>query len=187
MKKTTVLPLALSLLLGLASCGMKGTKTGETTSKGGSAEQSADTTVITAGSTEKADIEKALNLANIKPEWTYSESADAWTMAIVTAVVNAELPDYQGVSISVPGSYVKGLDTDGDGSADLSSGTASGNLVIDHDARVTSSNGQVYTADAAPVIINTGAAGYSAQSNQTAGTSYAKEGYINIACGNRGK
>ena len=39
----------------------------------------------------------------------------------------------------------------------------------------------------APVITNTGAAGYSAQSNQTAGTTYAKEGYINIACGNRGK
>ena len=117
----------------------------------------------------------------------YSENADAWTMAIVTAVTNAELPDYQGVSVCVPGAYVKGVDTDGDGNVDVTSGTASGNLVIDYDAKVTSTNGQVYTAATAPVIINTGAAGYSAQANQTAGTTYAAEGYVNIACGNRGK
>ena len=184
--------LALVLVLGIAACG---TCSGETTTNNNSTppaadhsqSQSADTTVITADSTEKTDIESALNLANIKPEWTYSENADAWTMAIVTAVTNAELPDCQGVSVCVPGAYVKGVDTDGDGNADVSSGTASGILVIDYDATVTSTNGQVYTAATAPVIINTGAAGYSAQSNQTAGTTYAREGYINIACGNRGK
>ena len=82
---------------------------------------------------------------------------------------------------------MKGLDTDGDGTADVTSGSASGNLVIDYDASVTSTNGQIYTAATAPVIINTGAAGYSAQSNRTAGTTYAAEGYINVACGNRGK
>ncbi|MCR4596645.1 MAG: hypothetical protein K5673_07670 [Lachnospiraceae bacterium] len=138
-------------------------------------------------SEEKAGIEEALDLANIKPEWTYSEEADAWTMAVVTAVTNAELPDYQGVSVCVPGAYVKGVDTDGDGKEDETEGTASGSLIIDNDAEVTSTNGQVYTATTAPVIINTGAAGYGSQSNQTAGTSYAKEGYINVACGNRGK
>lgn len=192
MKKLMALLLALTLVLGLAACG---TSSGETATNDDSTpqaadssqSQSADTTVISADSAEKADIESALNLANIKPEWTYSENADAWTMAIVTAVTNAELPDYQGVSVCVPGAYVKGVDTDGDGTADVTSGTASGNLVIDYDATVTSTNGQVYTAATAPVIINTGAAGYSAQSNQTAGTTYAKEGYINIACGNRGK
>ncbi len=192
MKKVMAILLALALVLGLAACG---TSSGETTTNDDSTPQaadnsqgqSADTTVITADSAEKADIESALNLANIKPEWTYSENADAWTMAIVTAVTNAELPDYQGVSVCVPGAYVKGVDTDGDGTADVTSGTASGTLVIDFDATVTSTNGQVYTAATAPVIINTGAAGYSAQSNQTAGTTYAKEGYINIACGNRGK
>ncbi|MBR3185981.1 MAG: hypothetical protein IKF48_07565 [Oscillospiraceae bacterium] len=184
--------LAMVLVLGLAACG---TSSGETATNDDSTpqaadssqSQSADTTVITADSAEKADIESALNLANIKPEWTYSENADAWTMAIVTAVTNAELPDYQGVSVCVPGAYVKGVDTDGDGTADATSGTASGNLVVDYDASITSTNGQVYTAATAPVIINTGAAGYSAQSNQTAGTTYAKEGYINIVCGNRGK
>lgn len=191
MKKVMAILLALALVLGLAACG---TSSGETTTNDStpqtadnSQSQSADTTVITADSAQKADIESALNLANIKPEWTYSENADAWTMAIVTAVTNAELPDYQGVSVCVPGAYVKGVDTDGDGTADVTSGTASGNLVIDYDATVTSTNGQVYTAATAPVIINTGAAGYSTQSNQTAGTTYAKEGYINIACGNRGK
>ena len=184
--------LAAVIVLTLAACG---TGSGETTTNDDSTpqaadnsqSQSADTTVIIADSAEKADIESALNLANIKPEWTYSENADAWTMAIVTAVTNAELPDYQGVSVCVPGAYVKGVDTDSDGTADVTSGTASGNLVIDYDATVTSTNGQVNTAATAPVIINTGAAGYSAQSNQTAGTTYAKEGYINIACGNRGK
>jgi hypothetical protein len=191
-KKVMAILLALTLVLGLAACG---SSSGETTTNDDSTpqtadnsqSQSADTTVITADSAEKADIESALNLANIKPEWTYSENADAWTMAIVTAVTNAELPDYQGVSVCVPGAYVKGVDTDGDGNADVTSGTASGTLVIDYNATVTSTNGQVYTAATAPVIINTGAAGYSAQSNQTAGTTYAKEGYINIACGNRGK
>ena len=149
--------------------------------------QSAETTVVTAESGDKEAIEASLNLANIKPEWTYSENSGTWTMGIVTAVTNAELPDYQGVSVCVPGAYVKGVDTDGDGTADVTSGTASGNLVIDYDATVTSTNGQIYTAATAPVIINTGAAGYSAQSNQSAGTTYAAEGYINVACGNRGK
>ena len=142
---------------------------------------------ISGAAADKAGIEEALNLANIDPEWTYSDEADAWTMAVVTAVTNAELPDYQGVSVCVPGAYVKGVDTDGDGFADVTNGSASGNLVIDYDASVTSTNGQIYTAATAPVIINTGAAGYSAQSNQTAGTTYAAEGYINVACGNRGK
>ena len=179
MKKTTSVILAAALILGCAA-GEAGAD-----EKGQGSE--ADTLVITAESSDKADIEAALNLANINPEWTYSEEADAWTMGIVTAVANAELPDYQGVSVCVPGAYVKGLDTDGDGTADVTDGSAAGSLVIDHDASVTSTNGQVYTAASAPVIVNTGAAGYSAQSSQTAAAVYAAEGYINVACGNRGK
>ena len=187
MKKAIAILLAFVLVMGLAACGSNSTENGDSQNSDATQNESTGTTVITSDSTDKADIEAALNLANIKPEWTYSENADAWTMAIVTAVTNAELPDYQGVSVCVPGAYVKGVDADGDGTADATSGTASGNLVIDYDATVTSTNGQVYTATTAPVIINTGAAGYSSQSNQTAGTTYAKEGYINIACGNRGK
>ncbi|MBQ8306236.1 MAG: hypothetical protein IJX90_08475 [Blautia sp.] len=135
----------------------------------------------------KAAIEAALDLSNILPEWTYSEENDAWTMAVVTAVTNAELPDYQGVSVCVPGVYVQGVDTDGDGTADADSGTVSGNLIIDREVSVTSRNGQVYTAETAPVIVNTGAAGYSSQESQTAAATYAADGFINVACGNRGK
>lgn len=71
---------------------------------------------------------------------------------------------------------MKGVDTDGDGAADATDGTAAGTLIIDQDASVTSANGQVYTAATAPVIVNTGAAGYSAQTNQSAATTYAAEG-----------
>lgn len=190
-RKLLALLLALTLVASLCACDNNTSNdTSDNTSSntdGTTQSENSGTTIISSDSADKADIESALNLANIKPEWTYSENADAWTMAIVTAVTNAELPDYQGVSVCVPGAYVKGVDTDGDGTADATSGTASGNLVIDYDAKVTSTNGQVYTAATAPVIVNTGAAGYSSQSNQSAGTTYAAEGYINVACGNRGK
>lgn len=137
-------------------------------------------------------IESALNLDNISGQtWSYNANADAWTLSSVTTVVNPEIEDEQGVSVCVPGAYVKGIDTDSDGTADVTaesySEDVSGALVIDYDASVTSTNGQVYTAKTAPVIVNTGAAGYSEQQNQTASSTYAAEGYINVACGNRGK
>lgn len=133
MKKAIALLTALILVLGFAACG--------TNSDGTDGSQITETNQGISDSADKTVIEKALNLANIQPEWTYSENADAWTMAVVTAVANAELADYQGVSVCVPGAYVKGVDTDGDGSADVTDGTASGNLVIDYDATVTSTNG----------------------------------------------
>ena len=137
-------------------------------------------------------IETTLNLANNEDqEWTYSSSADAWVLSIVSAVAYPEIEDEQGVSVCVPGAYVTGIDTDGDGQADVTSDSYSeavkGSLVIDYEAEVTSTNGQVYTAATAPVILNTGAAGYSSSTNTTASTTYASEGYINVACGNRGK
>ena len=179
--------LILSILMIVSLCACGSSATADATGSETPVSQSTETTVVTAESGDKEAIEAALDLRNIGAAWTYSENADAWTMSPVTAVTNAELPDYQGVSVSVPGAYVKGIDTDGDGVADVTSGSASGSLVIDYDATVTSTNGQIYTAATAPVIVNTGAAGYSAQSNQTAGTTYAAEGYINVACGNRGK
>ncbi len=139
-----------------------------------------------------AEIETALNLANNEnQEWTYNSNADAWTLSVVTAVVNPEIEDQQGVSVCVPGAYIKGIDTNGDGTEDVTADSASeavkGSLVIDYDAEATSTNGQVYTASTCPVILNTGAAGYGSSTNTTAATTYAKEGYINVACGNRGK
>ena len=136
---------------------------------------------------DHSDIESALDLKNMQAEWTYNDSANAWVMSVVTAVTKPELEDQQGVSVCVPGAYVKGIDTDGDGEPDVTEGTATGNLVIDHEASVTSEYGQVYTADTAPIILNTGAAGYGSANNSKASTTYAKQGYINVACGNRGK
>ena len=161
--------LILSILMIVSLCACGSSATADATGSETPVSQSTETTVVTAESGDKEAIEAALDLRNIGATWTYSENADAWTMSPVTAVTNAELPDYQGVSVCVPGAYVKGIDTDGDGVADVTSGSASGSLVIDYDATVTSTNGQIYTAATAPVIVNTGAAGYSAQSNQTAG------------------
>ena len=86
---------------------------------------------------ERASIEEALNLANNNDvTWAYDQSADAWVMSIVTAVANAEIEDEEGVSVCVPGAYVTGIDTDGDGAADVTAGNyseaVSGSLVIDY-------------------------------------------------------
>jgi len=177
MKKLLSLVLVLALALSL----------GVTAFAGG---ESAGSAVADAAA--KARIEEELNLANNEEvTWTYASGADAWTMSVVSAVVDPILPNQQGVSVCVPGAYVTGIDTDGDGAADVTAQSyteaVNGVLVIDYDAEITSTNGQVYTAATAPVILNTGAAGYGSQSNRTAGTTYAKEGYINVACGNRGK
>ena len=156
---------------------------------------SSDTSTDSSAESEAYDqeyIETTLNLANNEEqEWTYSADADAWVLSIVSAVAYPEIEDEQGVSVCVPGAYVTGIDTDGDGTADVTADSAedavAGSLVIDYEAEVTSTNGQVYTAATAPVIINTGAAGYSSSTNTLAATTYASEGYINVACGNRGK
>jgi len=173
-KKLPALLLALSMAVSLAACGSQTTE-----------EAAADET--SAATAEQAEIEAALDLSNMGAEWTYSAEDDAWTLTPVTAVTKPEIEDQQGVSVCVPGPYVLGVDTDGDGEADVTDGIATGDLVIDYEAEITSTNGQVYTAATAPVILNTGAAGYSSSTNTTAAATYAKEGYINVSCGNRGK
>ena len=150
---------------------------------------------------DKEYIEETLNLANNEnQEWSYNESSDAWVMSVVTAVAYPELEGQQGVSVCVPGAYVKGIDTDGDGMVDVAAGenaaangaqayteAVKGRLVIDYDAQIVSPNGQTYTAATAPIILNTGAAGYGSSNNSKAATTYAANGYINVSCGNRGK
>ena len=166
----------------------------EGSSQGSETDSKNETTssLETTSAEERASIEETLNLANNEEvTWGYYRDADAWVMSIVTAVANAEIEDEEGVSVCVPGAYIKGIDTNGDGVEDITADNYSedvhGQLVIDHDTKVTSSNGQIYTADTAPVILNTGAAGYSSSTNTNASTSYAAEGYINVSCGNRGK
>lgn len=175
-KKIIVTAITMSMILNLAACSSKDSDSGSSTDN----------------ETSQSYIEETLNLANNEEqEWTYSVDADAWVLSVVSAVVNPELPDQQGVSVCVPGTYVTGIDIDGDGTSDVTADSyeeaVKGSLVIDYDAEITSTNGQVYTAATAPVILNTGAAGYSSSNNTTAGTTHAADGYINVACGNRGK
>lgn len=176
--------LTLSLAASLCACA----KDAETNTATDSSSQSP-----VANAEEKAYIEETLNLSNNADlTWTYNADADAWVMSIVSAVAYPELPDQQGVSVCVPGAYVTGIDTDGDGAADVTGADAgeeaiSGSLVIDYETEITSTNGQTYTAATAPVILNTGAAGYGSQNNSLASTTYAADGYINVSCGNRGK
>ncbi len=169
MKKT----LAMLLALALATAGLSALAEGE-------------------AAPDKAGIEAALDLKNNPDqEWTYSADADAWTLSVVTAVTRPVIESEEGVSVCVPGAYVTGIDTDGDGAEDVTAATAAeavkGSLVIDYAAEVTSTHGQTYTAATAPVILNTGAAGYGNSTSTAAAATYAKEGYINVACGNRGK
>lgn len=167
MKKITSLLLAFVLLTGML-CGC---------AEGGSSTAS-----------DSAYIEQTLNLKNNPDqEWTYNASADAWTLSVVSAVAYPELPDQQGVSVCVPGAYVVGIDADGDGAADVTTGRAKGALIIDCDAQIVSKNGQIYTASTAPLLMTTGAAGYGSQKNAAASVHYAQDGYIAISCGNRGK
>ena len=144
-----------------------------------------------AGASDKTAIEAALDLKNMDQEWTYSADSDAWTLSVVTAVTRPVIEEEEGVSVCVPGAYVTGIDTDGDGAADVTAegadGAVKGALVIDYTAEITSTGGQTYTAATAPVILNTGAAGYGNSSSTPAAATYAAEGYINVACGNRGK
>ncbi|MCD8068725.1 MAG: hypothetical protein LUE87_07540, partial [Lachnospiraceae bacterium] len=190
MKKILAIALAASMVLGMTACGSSSASDDSTADETSVSEDTGSQEAE--GVSDKETIEYTLNLANNEDqEWSYSESADAWVLSIVSAVAYPEIDDEPGVSVCVPGAYVTGIDTDGDGAADVTAAdyteAVKGSLVIDYDAEVTSTNGQVYTAATAPVILNTGAAGYSSSTNTTAATTYAAEGYINVACGNRGK
>lgn len=189
------------MTVSLAACGSATAGTTTETTKTTETSESVETTtteettetVATDSTTYDKDyIEETLNLANnADQEWTYSADADAWVLSVVSAVAYPEIADEQGVSVCVPGAYVTGIDTNADGSADITAATytaaVKGSLVIDYEAEITSPNGQVYTAATAPVIITTGAAGYGSQSNSAASTTYAVDGYISVSCGNRGK
>ena len=73
---------------------------------------------------EKEAIEYALNLQNMDQEWTYNSGSDAWTLSVVTAVTKPVIENEEGVSVCVPGAYVTGIDTDGDGTADVTAENA---------------------------------------------------------------
>ena len=199
-KKVISIFLILCMAASVASCGKTENSAGteNTVNESTQSDTDASENETTANGTESSEtsereaIEEALNLANNEEqEWTYSASADAWTLSVVSAVCNPEIPEEQGVSVAVPGAYVKGIDTDGDGNADVTASDGEtavcGSLVIDYEAQITDENGQTYTAASCPVILTTGAAGYSEQQNSLASTAYAQYGYVSVSCGNRGK
>ena len=65
----------------------------------------------TATVSDKEAIEAALNLANnLDQEWTYKSSSDAWVLTPVIAVTNPVIENEEGVSVCVPGTYVKGYE-----------------------------------------------------------------------------
>ena len=180
-KQITAIILSLTLALGLSACSNgadssdqsddpSGSSTGQTISSTEQVSNDIGENIEPSVDPEREYIEQTLNLAcNEEQEWAYSKDSDAWTLSIVSAVAYPELPDQQGVSVCVPGAYVSGIDTDGDGNADVTAQSVSnavkGSLVIDYDATITSTNGQIYSASTAPVIVNTGAAGYGSQNN----------------------
>ena len=177
-KRIIAIITAVSMIVGFTACGSTDSK-----------RKTSETQEAEAGQEE---IERTLDISNNDEiTWGYDSQSDSWTMSVTSAVAYPELPDYQGVSVNVPGIYVKGIDTDGDGTEDVTGKSyteeVNGQLIIDEKAEFTNANGQIYTASTAPVIINTGAAGYSAQENQKASSGNAAYGYINVACGNRGK
>ena len=199
-KKVISIFLILSMAASVASCGKieYGAGAENTVNESTQSDTEASENETTANGIESSEtsereaIEEALNLANNEEqEWTYSAGADAWTLSVVSAVCNPEIPEEQGVSVAVPGAYVKGIDTDGDGNADVTASDGEtavcGSLVIDYEAQITDENGQTYTAATCPVILTTGAAGYSEQQNSLASTAYAQYGYVSVSCGNRGK
>ena len=121
-------------------------------------------------------IASVLDLDNMEYTWTLSGEGDRayYMLSPIVEVAKPEMAAYQGLSVAIPAYYVKGMNADG-------------SLEFDYDYQFTNPNGVTYTAATAPIIINTGAAGYSAGTTGRAGGSYVSYGYINVACGNRGK
>ena len=140
---------------------------------------------------EKEKIETALDISkNEKAAWTYDASSNTWTMAVVPAVLYPEIENLQGVSICVPGAYVLGVDTNGDGKADVRpdnyQNPTAGSLVSNTWGYVATRNGQVYKTETAPTVVLTGEVGYEERENALAPKTYAKNGLITVSCGCRG-
>lgn len=121
-------------------------------------------------------IASVLDLDNMEYTWTLSGEGEkaVYVLSPVVEVAKPELSAYQGLSVAIPAYYVKAVNDDG-------------SLEFDYDYAFENPNGVTYTAATAPIIVNTGAAGYSAGTTGKAGAGYVSYGYINVACGNRGK
>lgn len=126
------------------------------------------------------EIETTLNLGNslLTGEAKWELKGNYYVLSSdrhigVVDVARPELADYQGVSVAVPAAYVNGINEDG-------------TLDINWEAEITNSNGMTYTAATAPIVMQTGATGYSVKMNYLASTG-SSTGYITVEPGNRGK
>ena len=143
MKKRCLVPMFYFLIGAalIAGCSLQNSGTAASSETRKSEFGESGTVADSAGTYSKADIENKLNLANNEAqEWLYDSEADAWVLSAVTAVLNPEIADEQGVSVAVPGSYVKGIDTDKDGKEDIKSSNyiqaVKGRLVIDYETEL---------------------------------------------------
>ena len=150
-----------------------------------------DSTPVNVTPSDRDAIEGTLDLSkNSAQEWTYAQDTDSWTLSIVSAAAYPKNPTQQGVSVNVPGQYIKGIDTDGDGAADVEASSAGdgavcGSLVIDYERSVTNSAGETFTADTAPVLFIVETERDGSATNTRAGGEYAAKGYISVTCGSR--
>lgn len=141
MKKLIAMALSLAVLLNLTACGGGNIGNSENVESSAQDETIESEQAAAAVTSDKEYIEYTLNLANNEEqEWSYSETADAWILSVVSAVAYPESEGQQGVSVCVPGAYVIGIDTDGDGTEDVTADAytemVKGSLVIDYEAEV---------------------------------------------------
>lgn len=143
---------------------------------------------------QASDIEHVNEVLNLKKtksqEWSYLPDSDVWLLSSAQTVAYPESPNCQSVSISIPGAYVHGIDTDADGSVDVKSAdkkkTVHGVLVVNGKGSVTGKSGKKYTAVNAPILFDIGSGDFNAQETQKASTKYAQYGYVFVSCGYRG-
>ena len=106
MKRKQVIAIiaAVSMVTGITACGSGNISTEQETTEGQTEEQTE------AKTEEQTEMESILNISNNNEiTWSYDSQSDSWTMSATSTVANPELPDYQGVSVNVPGAYVKGI------------------------------------------------------------------------------
>lgn len=82
-------------------------------------------------------------------------------------------PTVQHMAIYVPAAYL--------------TETAAGTVAINPDGKVVSDNGNVYTAETAPILYTNSSGGYSSSVVKDATVAYLQQGYVQVSPGARGK
>ncbi|MCD8100370.1 MAG: S-layer homology domain-containing protein, partial [Oscillospiraceae bacterium] len=173
-----ILALIMALVLALSLCPVisladSGSSSG--ISSGGTAAGGSASTTTTTGDGVDASLVLADMLASGDLAW--SDDGDYYSLTYVYYVAEDAIVDstYQYMNIYVPADYVTGIDE------------TTGQLIIDEDATITSTNGVTYSAENAPIVFKCEGPGYSENQAGSASTTYLNEGYIYVSPGHRGK